>query len=346
MSKLDNPQDIWKNEYENRIGRVDRVFLNILYSLTDTGIRNKILKECFNYRLKRIEGLDSTINHYEKTLKRLNGSMVHIVDRNSEKYIAVINPSVNDYLKTVFSSNLNEMDNIRESIIYYEQILRCYGESDCKKELTNRLENASILSLKFFSIQKLRYIISEICANSFLHKDYTNIIKEFIKREEDLSDFVFGFLEEPVYSFYKINKMIYEVNIIGKMMCSLNLEELISAINTIYPLLNEDIGIEKYNILFKELIEEVIECYPEEADIEDYIDAGDISQVLANNTNIMDIDEQNACNDLKEIITGSMENEIDDFLMDLKVDLDIDYSFEVSDYDVEDIINGFLDAGL
>ncbi|WP_196600384.1 ATP-binding protein [Pectinatus frisingensis] len=126
--KLQNPIDIWKDEFTNKLDTIDRIFINTLYSLTDTNISSSILEECFEKRLSTLPNIDCTINNYEKTLKRLNQSIVKIIDLENKKHIGVINPSVNDYLKSIFFKNNLELNNIKNNIIYYEQLIRCYSK--------------------------------------------------------------------------------------------------------------------------------------------------------------------------------------------------------------------------
>ena len=76
IDSLNNPNDIWKNEYTHRMVNVDRIFLNTLFSLTDTSIDSEVLKNCYNARIAKEQNIDSTKNAFDTVLGRLNQSMI------------------------------------------------------------------------------------------------------------------------------------------------------------------------------------------------------------------------------------------------------------------------------
>lgn len=117
---LSNPELIWDNEYERSLKKVDRILVNTLFSLTDTTINCDILKKAFNKRISNENDIDVIVDNFENTIKRLNKFMIKIVDKSNSKEISVLNPSVNDYIKTMLEKNELEVMNIRKSLIYYE----------------------------------------------------------------------------------------------------------------------------------------------------------------------------------------------------------------------------------
>lgn len=96
---LDNPTEIWQDEFSEKLQQEDRILLTTLYSLTDTSIDENILKRAFNYRLCNNTIVDTSRNIWEDVLKRLEGAFIQIIEKNRKKEIGVINPSVNDFLK-------------------------------------------------------------------------------------------------------------------------------------------------------------------------------------------------------------------------------------------------------
>ena len=44
---LDNPTEIWQDEFSEKLQQEDRVFLTTLYSLTDTSIDENVVKRAF-----------------------------------------------------------------------------------------------------------------------------------------------------------------------------------------------------------------------------------------------------------------------------------------------------------
>ena len=99
MKCLENPTEIWHDEFSQKLQQEDRVFMTTLYSLTDTSIDAEALKRAFNYRLSHTMTVDTSKNIWEDVLKRLEGAFILILEKSGKKEIGVINPSVNDFLK-------------------------------------------------------------------------------------------------------------------------------------------------------------------------------------------------------------------------------------------------------
>lgn len=49
--KLDKPNDVWKDEFRNRLGESDRILMNTLYSLSDGRIEYSVLERAFVARI-------------------------------------------------------------------------------------------------------------------------------------------------------------------------------------------------------------------------------------------------------------------------------------------------------
>ena len=62
MKCLDNPTEIWYDEFSQKLQQEDRVFMTTLYSLTDTSINEEALKRAFNYRLSNTITIDTSRN--------------------------------------------------------------------------------------------------------------------------------------------------------------------------------------------------------------------------------------------------------------------------------------------
>ena len=91
---LDNPTEIWQDEFSEKLQQEDRIFLTTLYSLTDTTVDENRLKRAFNYRLRNNSAVDTSRNIWEDVFKRLEGAFIQMIDKNRKKEIGVINPSV------------------------------------------------------------------------------------------------------------------------------------------------------------------------------------------------------------------------------------------------------------
>lgn len=82
---LDNPTEIWQDEFSEKLQQEDRVFLTTLYSLTDTSIDENVVKRAFNYRLSNNTIADTSRNIWEDVLKRLEGAFIQIIEKKREK---------------------------------------------------------------------------------------------------------------------------------------------------------------------------------------------------------------------------------------------------------------------
>ena len=122
MDKLETPKNVWKEEFERRMDRVDRYFMYTLYSLTCEsagGVRSS--GKGVSKGAEVIEA-DISVDQFENTLARLGRSLVRIVSDNKKtvhtrepyytyyvrgedrREISVLNPSINDYLQEVFKA--------------------------------------------------------------------------------------------------------------------------------------------------------------------------------------------------------------------------------------------------
>jgi hypothetical protein len=82
---LDNPTEIWQDEFSEKLQQEDRILLTTLYSLTDTSIDENILKRAFNYRLCNNTIVDTSRNIWEDVLKRLEVAFIQIIEKNRKK---------------------------------------------------------------------------------------------------------------------------------------------------------------------------------------------------------------------------------------------------------------------
>lgn len=128
MQKLNKPNEIWSDEFYDRISIVDRIFMLTLYSLTNIRVNEVILKNAFHKRISKEKTIDLTIDHYSQCLYRLSNSMitVYIDESLGNRRIGVVNPSVNDFIKSVLEDNGQMVDEMIRYAYYYEQIKRLY----------------------------------------------------------------------------------------------------------------------------------------------------------------------------------------------------------------------------
>ena len=121
---LDDPKEIWKDEFDNRMYREDRCVMYVLFSLTDTYVSSDSLREAFQKLAYSDESLDSSRNIFESAIGRLTESLLRkIITKEGVRY-SVINPSVNDYISSFLRNADAQVVNIIESAAYADQITR------------------------------------------------------------------------------------------------------------------------------------------------------------------------------------------------------------------------------
>lgn len=122
ISHLNNPVDIWKNEFEERLGEEERVLAYQLFSFGNKFVSLSHLKAAFNSRIKLSHGIDCSIDCFDRAIKRLKSAIIKTVVIDGEQHVAMINPSVNDYCAAFLAGNALESAAIVESAIYSNQL--------------------------------------------------------------------------------------------------------------------------------------------------------------------------------------------------------------------------------
>lgn len=362
---LNNPQDIWKNEYYQRIREEDRIFLTTLYSLTDTTIGYNILKKCFEFRLLQMNNIDYTLNNFEMVLVRLNQSIIKIIDNKGEMYIGVINPSVNDFLKNIFSTNDLEVEKIRSSILYYLQMERCYSKDELPQIIEKKMIDGTILNINFNTkMEKDYFITSNICEKNILNKVYKENIENFfqdtlpwaisIRGVLSFVDVLKILLVEPILSYYDIGKILNKQTI-KNLISGIALEDLVSTINVLYEYIYYNKTTIEFSLSFtnicKQVLLENISDYVDNVIVSEYCDNYDIQDLINNNMNHgqyeMEIDEKSVKGTIEGWINDDVYEEISGKLgvlnegLQIKVDIP---TIHIDENEVDDVINSYLEG--
>lgn len=140
---LDNPDSVWEAEI-SALNKYSKIYLNILYSMSDTWIKREYVDEAFlNY-------IDKKEIQYDENLQKTVLRLKTILDFKGDR-ITFIHPSLIDYLKKELS--VHERKEIMLYATYFEQIERL----DETKEQIFLLYNDIN---KFFSLKVLPYTYS------------------------------------------------------------------------------------------------------------------------------------------------------------------------------------------
>lgn len=220
MEKLDNPKDIWKSEIDC-LSAYDRIFMNTLYSLSNTHVDYNILKECFDLRINKKHDYDTTINEFDACLYRLSESLINLVDYGDMHYIAILNPSISDYIYNELRKNSNEVLTILEHHIYFEQLVTLldFNQTMIKEFIVNKIQSDEFLQIKTYSLpisyQYLYYISEFEIYNTSLRE---SIIAKLFDSKTYNNDFNIDsylmekfFCNNEIYTFYKLGQLLYNI---------------------------------------------------------------------------------------------------------------------------------------
>jgi hypothetical protein len=202
---LDNPTEIWRDEFNNRLKAEDRIFLTSLFSLTDVGVEDKVLRRVFNARITKRTDIDTTRNVWEAVLKRMEGTFVKIIENKGVRQIGAINPSVNDFLKNYLDENEPEVEEIGRNATEYIQIVREFGP-----DIVDIVRSGDASKYNFKSdVERQLVILSNICELGICMEQYRDIVRTFVEslpyafcNEASIFTVVPSLLSEPLAPYY------------------------------------------------------------------------------------------------------------------------------------------------
>ena len=151
ISRLNNPIDIWKNEFEERLDEEERVLAYQLFSFGKKHVSLSHLKTAFNSRIKLSHGIDCSIDCFDRAIKRLKSAIIKTVVIEGELHVAMINPSVNDYCAAFLAENALESAAIVESAKYADQletIFKVNTDRSVIDALKNKAIDGEVLTLE------------------------------------------------------------------------------------------------------------------------------------------------------------------------------------------------------
>ncbi|ADH05653.1 restriction endonuclease [Bacillus cereus] len=271
ISTLNNPQEVWSEEFRNGLAMEDRIFMHTLFSLTDTFIEERVLEECFIKRIEKESILDSTRNIFEESKKRLTSSMIRIVENNGKLQLGVINPSLNDYILNALNENKIERDQIIDNSLYIEQLERILGEASQEKIL-NELNTGELLNRKSTDTKILFYCLYDFWKNGKLNEQYEDLIfKGILKMPRNIKIFGENISKENIISillynpknheFYKVNEKFSDFDFRSSILLNLKVDEAADLLNVLKEANFEEAYYEEWENQFIQLLDDFIsEC--------------------------------------------------------------------------------------
>ena len=134
LSHLDNPEEIWKNSYDQQIQDEERFLINTLFSLRGSS-ELSILETAFNKRMKyeiSTNGHKPSSDAFNSAIKKLQSSYINIEIRSKKlfekkvTFLSFVNPSISDFLINHFRVSQSERKRLVEGIEYLEQLTNVF----------------------------------------------------------------------------------------------------------------------------------------------------------------------------------------------------------------------------
>lgn len=136
IDNLDDPYKIWEVAFNNHLSKEAANILLVLSTLPD--ITNyEVLKETFEkFHFYRAEKYNRETDPYDfkRGLKELENNFIEISSNESELVVEYHNPSVRDFVENVIRSSQNDADELLNSSIYPNQILKLWEINEKRRE--------------------------------------------------------------------------------------------------------------------------------------------------------------------------------------------------------------------
>ena len=353
ISKLNNPDNVWEDEFRNRLEEYDRILMNTLYSLTNDKIRIEILEKAFNKRILSITS-NTTLNIFREVINRLNNSLIKIIIDKRKRYVSVINPSVNDFLNKKMTYNVNEQITIINNAEYIEQLVKFKQN---KKQIWKFILDNSIYELDsieesvaywYFELL-INYEIKDSKITKFVQDAFKDLCTKYHYCRDDL---IIELIEKGYVSFYKLEDIIFNNLEVLKNFCYDNFVLFYKWIKSLEKKLPD----EKIKIIEDSFIDSV-QNYVLDSINDDIQEIVSID-IEALNLNI-EMPDEGTIEDLKDLyvdeyygyirddVNQEMVSRLKKILADAPLVIDIDqfdYDYILYNVDIDESIKSYVDG--
>ncbi|TYB31561.1 MAG: AAA family ATPase [Candidatus Mcinerneyibacterium aminivorans] len=348
MDKLNNPQDIWGNEFFDNLNEYERIILLTILSFNKTSEYNKI-ENAFNKRLKyeiNHNNISNKRNIFKISMRTLSDSFIKIktISNKEKRYIDFLNPSIKDFLIHYLKNESQEQKSIIESLYYIDQMNIFMEEEEDILKINNDI-----------IIDKLIGDIDEIYSENNKENKIIDILKS-LDLYNDIINSDYIQLWNNIIQKYNINNIVttseikflidYFKNHLNKTTLSLN----INFLKNIDSLDRLELAKELIDLIYKDKFpfEYINKIEVLKSNIEDIYNK-EINDSLINNidyyldeiTYIPDEFRGRTNHNLEQRILEDIDENTDDFINDLNYIFNFDVDFESIDYMVKYFLENF-----
>lgn len=353
LGHLNNPKEMWKDEYERRLQIVDRILLQTIYSLSRSYVNERIVRVCFDRRIRSNKFIDKTIDQYSSALMRLTEGFVTITENRGNRYLSMQNPSINDFLDGRMRDNPTEKEELIKSFCTVPQ-LRLLAPRDYSQFAINLLKTGKIHDYYFSNAKSKQAFVSWcILTEQVCLQEYKTTFWEFLSSPDstyfqslpgDLAPhgWTERVIEQEIWSYYELECFFAQPARIELLLKHKNLRTAVPYIVELDKLFCGDTRksyIEQVGAWLKDAVYDFCEV-----EISDYSFSLDVEEAIEEATYFDPdgggIDEDEAADILRE----QARSEAYDELVDLLKDLPLPFSNLAKTVDEDDIdINGAED---
>ena len=362
FKQLNNPKDVWRDEFNHRLCDTDRMLANTLYSLTDNFIDCRKLKSAFNKRIIKSR-IDTSNNPFENSLIRLTDSILkRFIDYKKNVNISVLNPSINDYILSEIKANPSEQVSIICSAQYVEQMEKMNKSPEAKNAIIDRMhsdffEMSTLENSVFYYF--LKFLVDWEIYDSELNSSVANSLEKINinfkvwSKDDEYARIIFSLMEIDYYNFYSLDKVFLSTTKLQPIIRPLNLYEFEIFFYKYIDLISSwKYKLDSNQIAgFKEILVDKISKFVQEEVRTDLSDIG--FQIIQENADLIQEYECNRIQDvqlwdeLERLIWNDLQNVII-FELENKINYwNCLFSLELKDFSIHDMkdifdISGYL----
>ncbi|QNM05920.1 nSTAND3 domain-containing NTPase [Qiania dongpingensis] len=271
LELLNDPANIWAQEFEQNLRPEDRLLLTTLYSLTNTNVDFALLEACYAARIRTMPEIDKTVNQAENALRRLNRSMLRQTWDETRK-ISVMNPSVNDFLSQYIRKHPLEQEAIIASAVYFEQIYKLMHGNSIQNILNSpallalveqKFEDHSLLNLRFQDDTYLGNILAYQCIvrQPLLDDVYRDKLISLLRQGavdnyrpfllNGCLSYILPLFSKPLFSYYQMERNLTDNGFVDSLMQSAqDSNELLQVLSLIWSVFSNPVQKYDYDLSY------------------------------------------------------------------------------------------------
>ncbi len=329
MRQLDNPQDIWRDEFEHNLEPVDRLLLLTLYSLSEDAVEELTLKTCFADRLSCEPGIDTSINQYEAALARLLDGFVKVTLKNGRRELSMVNPSVNDFLNAWLKENSVQRQKIIDSSHFIRQKVRMLSSSEFEDFVHSALQLHEIDNYRFDNDEQKCALISSyvgqysICDEAYapyLHRYVTDPLDLRMERYSEVDYAVLEkILKKELVAFYGLSERLVDANLPWLLTGRYHISIYIDVINMLSDVIEGDLRTSFVQDA-KDALRKAVELHCEDMDAEFFCADVDAAISLVSSPD-GSFELEDVVSLIEEDIRADVRDDMEQLLADLAPDL-------------------------